>query len=280
MSEQREIHPVADVSPQMTDPEFAELCCSIAKHGLLEAIWLHPDGRIIDGRHRYKACLKEGVEPRFQTWDGRGSLLDFATEFNLSRKHYERYELAMMAARMKPLYEAEARERQLRGKDLTADRREGSAGAAVADSEKGTAAYQVARRLGVKPRTVERAVRVLRDCHADIVALVDAGDLALTPAEAIAKLPKLEQRAVAMRGREAVKARAKELGNSKASGSQAAPGNSPSEEHARFRTPDDWLYEAKKSVTTCINIAQTRLPELRELLVGFIAEIDHELATR
>ena len=63
-------HPVADIFPMMSGDEYSGLITDIQENGLLEPIWLHSDGRIIDGRNRYRACLEGGVEPEFRTYDG------------------------------------------------------------------------------------------------------------------------------------------------------------------------------------------------------------------
>src|ERR1017187_1376113 len=112
---QRKFHPVADIFPLMVGEEFDALVESIRAKGLLNPIWLHPDGSIIDGRNRYRGCLEAGVEPRFQTWDGKDSLTDFVFGQNFDRRHLNATFRALAAKKAEPFYAAEAKERQREG---------------------------------------------------------------------------------------------------------------------------------------------------------------------
>lgn len=94
---ERKIHPVGSLFPDMTGEAFAGLVASIRANGLLEPILLHPDGSIIDGKNRYRACLEADVEPRFTTWDGKGSLVALVTGLNLRRKHLDKNQVAALA---------------------------------------------------------------------------------------------------------------------------------------------------------------------------------------
>ena len=109
---EKQSHPVADIFPMMTAEEFAGLVEDIKANGLKEPIWLHPDGRIIDGRNRYKACIEAGVEPSFRTWDGEGSLVRFVASLNLHRRHLNSSQRAIIGAKMLPMLKVEAKERQ------------------------------------------------------------------------------------------------------------------------------------------------------------------------
>ncbi len=53
----------------MTDAEYAALCANIATPGLRQAITLY-SGAVLDGWHRYQACMQTGVEPRYETFEG------------------------------------------------------------------------------------------------------------------------------------------------------------------------------------------------------------------
>lgn len=107
-----EFHSVANLFPIVEGEEFDLLVDDIRTNGLIEPIWLHPDGSIIDGRNRYRACLIAGVEPRTRRWDGIGSLVEFVISLNLRRRHLTASQRACLAAEILPLLEAEAKLRQ------------------------------------------------------------------------------------------------------------------------------------------------------------------------
>src|SRR5262249_10585873 len=108
-------HPVANIFPMMTDEEFEALKADIQQQGLLEPIWLH-DGKIIDGRNRYRACCKLGIEPVTRDWNGEGgSLVTFVCSLNLNRRHLSSSQKAIIAAEIEPLLAEEAKRRMSQG---------------------------------------------------------------------------------------------------------------------------------------------------------------------
>src|SRR5262245_47499873 len=62
MSEELKFHPLADIFPLMEGEEFDALVADIKKNGLREKIDLH-QGKIVDGRNRYRALQRLGVDP-------------------------------------------------------------------------------------------------------------------------------------------------------------------------------------------------------------------------
>ena len=61
-------HPAADLFPMLDEKRLQELAEDISQAGQREAIRLF-DGMILDGRNRYAACKKMGIEPRFEQVD-------------------------------------------------------------------------------------------------------------------------------------------------------------------------------------------------------------------
>lgn len=100
-STELEFHDVAGVFPLMHGADFDALVADIREHGLREPIWLHRDGRIIDGRNRYRACLDAGAQPKTQTYIGPDEgLLDFVVSMNLQRRHLDETQRGMVGARL------------------------------------------------------------------------------------------------------------------------------------------------------------------------------------
>jgi ParB-like chromosome segregation protein Spo0J len=98
MSTAYEFHPLANIFPMITGKAFAELVEDIRANGLREKIVLF-DGKIGDGRNRYKACLKAGVEPVFETYEGDDPLA-YVLSANLHRRHLDDGQRSMVAAKI------------------------------------------------------------------------------------------------------------------------------------------------------------------------------------
>jgi hypothetical protein len=81
-----EFHPLAEkYFPLMQDDELAKLVGSIKANGLREPIIVF-EGKILDSRNRYRACLEAGVEPTFRPFCGDDPVA-FVIDLNLHRRH-------------------------------------------------------------------------------------------------------------------------------------------------------------------------------------------------
>ena len=64
-----EFHPLADIFPLIRGSEFVDLKADIAANGVHEPIVLF-EGKILDGRNRFRACQETGVKPGFVEYHG------------------------------------------------------------------------------------------------------------------------------------------------------------------------------------------------------------------
>lgn len=94
----RGFHEAADIFPAMSDDEFELFKKDIAENGLQTPIVTLPDGRIIDGRHRWRACMETRTKPRYQVHSGNPWA--YVISANLHRRHLSSSQRAMVAARI------------------------------------------------------------------------------------------------------------------------------------------------------------------------------------
>jgi hypothetical protein len=172
-------HEVANIFPLMQGEEFEIFCQDVKDNGLIEAIWLHPDGRIIDGRNRYRACQEVGVEPSFRTWNGKGSLVDFVLSLNLHRRHLNSGQRAGIALGVEPHYAEEAKERQLAAlKQNQTDKEK----IPYRKEDQGQARDKAAVALGTNGRYVSDMKRIKRDAP-QVFEQVMSAEITLTEAK-------------------------------------------------------------------------------------------------
>jgi hypothetical protein len=114
----------------------------------------------------------------FVEWDGEGSLVAFVVSLNLHRRHLDESQRALVGAKIKPLFEDEAKKRQLTlagsrpnsQLDLSANLRQG---------DKAKSSEQAAQAVNVSPRSVENASKVLREGTPELVQAVETGQVAV-----------------------------------------------------------------------------------------------------
>jgi len=104
---ERKHHEAANLFPLLEGDEFDALKADIAANGLHEAIWLHPDGSILDGRNRHRACIETETPPKFRTWDGQGSPVSFVVSMNLHRRHLNETQRGVVGSRIANMRQGE-----------------------------------------------------------------------------------------------------------------------------------------------------------------------------
>ena len=108
-----EIHELANIIPEMAAIEFDELVKDITENGLLDPITLY-QGKILDGRHRYKACMQIGLVPEFEEYEGDNPI-QYVLSKNLHRRHLTVGQQSFIGLNVKDAEAVLAKERQAVG---------------------------------------------------------------------------------------------------------------------------------------------------------------------
>ncbi len=156
-------HEVANIFPLMGDAELDALAVDITSNRLREPIWRHRDGRIVDGRNRWLACAKAGVECHSHEYPGDdASLVAFVLSQNLHRRHLTESQRSMVAGRI-------------------ATRSVGNPSMQPID-QIGVSNAQAADMLKVSYANVSRARRAIRAAEPEVIDAVDKGQLSVSAA--------------------------------------------------------------------------------------------------
>jgi len=193
MTEKRQsypFHPAADVFPLLSAVELKQLADDIAKRGLMHPILVF-EGKILDGRNRYKACQIAKVEPTYQILDLKQvgpSAIEFVVSQNLRRRQMNPSQTAMAAAVAMPTWIAEGKKRSIsnlrRGKNNPEK---------IPISSRGASASRLSKIFGVSSRYITAAVKLNRHAK-DLAKRVFEGELPITGALRICREQDLAQR--------------------------------------------------------------------------------------
>lgn len=108
---QIEPHPIALIMPGMGVEEFEKFKEDISGQGLLEPITLF-DGKILDGIHRYKACVELEIECYATEYDSNMDPVEYVVSKNIHRRQLTPAQRAVCAAKAISYHAEAAKERQ------------------------------------------------------------------------------------------------------------------------------------------------------------------------
>lgn len=191
-----ETHPAADIFPMLDGPDLDALAADIRAHGLRNPV-IVIGSKVLDGRNRLAACDRLGIEATFRQYEGDDPVA-FVLSENLHRRHLNESQRAMVGARAKSIYEAEAKSRQRIGGAAGGS---GKGPANLPEAAKGDARDKAARSVNVSGRTVQHAETVLRRAAPEVVRAVESGKLAVSAAAELTKLEPEKQREVMERAK-------------------------------------------------------------------------------
>ena len=187
-------HDLANVFPEMTDEEFQILKGDIEKNGLRVPILIHGE-EIIDGKHRYKACQELGVEPKFEEWNGEGSLVDLVVSLNSNRRHLTASQKAVVALDILPYIEKEAEERMRIGSMALNGEKQNKGTARLPEGSSGEARTQAGEKVGVGARYVSDAKKI-KERAPQVAEAIKTGKINIPEAKVIATLTSEKQKEI------------------------------------------------------------------------------------
>lgn len=181
-------HPAAELFPIMAPADLDTLAADIKANGQRKPIILH-DGLILDGRNRYEACRKLGIDAETMDWAGRGDPAAFVISMNLHRRHLSESQRAMVAKRYASRKIGDNQHAQI-----------------CAPSQD-----EAAKLLNVSRRSVQLAAVVQDRGTPELAQAVDRGDIPVSTAAKLVDLPKDRQRQLATAGKKAAAKSAKQV---------------------------------------------------------------------
>jgi ParB-like chromosome segregation protein Spo0J len=169
----REQHELSKAYPPMTEDNFQDLKDSIEVVGLLDAITIYED-KVIDGWHRYTACLAVGMPHTEIDLPDDVDPVDFVRAKNgKSRRHMTASQLALSEVSINA-WAFRGNPKSLPGKDFKS-------------------AKEMAEKVGVSVSTIERAKEVISKGSDEVINAVKTGKVSVKKAASVSKLPKEQQ---------------------------------------------------------------------------------------
>ncbi len=199
-----QFHESPALFPMMKGSEYQDLVNSIKVNGLLEPIIIF-QGKILDGRNRYRACLKAGVEPRFSYLPDNINPWEYVWAVNAERRHLPPGQKAVIKilqlkqsetwrqAQMARIKEADRRRSEATREQHTISnpRRGESSGPVSCDTAPKRERDDIAQATQVSTATVARACALVSK-RPDLAEKVASGETTLTNALRIAKKDELK----------------------------------------------------------------------------------------
>ena len=161
----------------MPDADLQRMADDIKENGLNDDIITH-QGKILDGRNRFKACEIAGIEPRFNEYDGDDALA-FVISHNLHRRHLSESQRALVGAKWAKLKHG-------------GDRKSNEIKSPIGDLKQQSATAtrdKAGKILSVGTSSIDRAKKVIKEAP-QLVPKIESGEMTVNKAyESIRQKP-------------------------------------------------------------------------------------------
>lgn len=167
--------PVTDIFRPMAEVEYAPLKESIKLNGLREPITTQ-NGKIIDGRSRFRACQELGIEPSYKELDKDESSILYIVDKNLMRRHLSDFDKVEIAQKLAT---------------LPIGSNQHTAGA-------GRSQKVIAELLKTSPDTLQRGKKIFNQGSEGLKNALREGKISVSVGAILADLPKQKQEEIAV----------------------------------------------------------------------------------
>lgn len=189
----KEFHALANLFPLIEGAAFAELVADIKANGVREPVWTL-EGKILDGRNRWRAAQAAQKPVTFREFDGADPVA-FVISMNLHRRHLDESQRSLIASKLATLEQGRPQKN---------------------GSKEPISQEKAAELMRVSRTSVKRARKVIEHAAPQVVAAVERGELSVAAAQSIAQAPKDQQAKALKAGKQAVRALAKKQPKKKA----------------------------------------------------------------
>lgn len=176
-------HPLGAIFHDMSASAFESLKADIDVNGQIHPIILY-QGLVLDGWHRFRACLDLGIEPSHDDLPDGADPLHHSLASNSHRRQSRLSQLTIALAEIW-IAQEQSESGRMEGRSASPLC---VALATISSKVKLTKAH-VAELLGVTERLVQQARRVVIDGAPEIIACVKSGELSLERAVQLVKTP-------------------------------------------------------------------------------------------
>lgn len=174
-----EFHEYAEIFPLMSGQDFEELKASLSRTGFDPQIPIIVfEGKILDGRNRWRACEELAIEPSIITFEGSDPI-EFVLKHNLARRQLTDGQRSLAASRFAKLRVGQ------NGKSNTQR--------CVTETQ-----AQAAQRFNISQRSVTAARKVIENGSAQLQKAVEEGRIGVNVAEKFVGFTHREQADIAL----------------------------------------------------------------------------------
>jgi len=185
-----EIHPEANEMPLLEGAAYEEFKKDIERNGIQHPILLL-DGKIVDGRNRYRVCTELGIEPKVKNVKlGKRKMRELVASENYFRRHLSVGQRGLFGSKIsKTILEKASLE-----KDQKADSEKKAENGKPKEKKPNVPSVKDAAALvNVSPRTISNSRTIEKSGSSALVECVKADKIPISVAANLALAPKAEQ---------------------------------------------------------------------------------------